>query len=379
MITTRQGPLLQGEWRQRLINGAYAIRASGIFQLDKDVFLRDDGVPTPGYRDWRGSDRNRRPVRAHRTMGLGLGRHAARPTRPISRTTASQTLPAQRAIRSQITARLKACRSSISPAAATAATSTCARSTSTASPKPTIRSQIPIIHPVIDYDYVFNNPIFGGELGFRINLTSLSRDTADLRSDHRRPPSTGNLCAPTTRRSGGQERQQLPAARRARHLHARLGRGELEDARSSTRSGQVFTPFVTLRADVAADERSTTQPGVSNYIDAGDTAAFRVMPTVGVEYRYPFINVQSWGTQTIEPIAQLIVRPNETDIGKLPERRCAEPDLRRQQPVQGRQVLRLGSRRRRRPRQRRRPIHRPVQPRRLRQCPVRTVLSAVRH
>ena len=42
------------------------------------------------------------------------------------------------------------------------------------------------------------------------------------------------------------------------------------------------------------------------------------MPTVGLEYRYPFINVQSWGTQTIEPIAQIIVRPNEPRIGKLP-------------------------------------------------------------
>ena len=30
------------------------MRASGIFQLDKDVFLKN-GVPTPGYRDWRGS------------------------------------------------------------------------------------------------------------------------------------------------------------------------------------------------------------------------------------------------------------------------------------------------------------------------------------
>jgi LPS-assembly protein len=28
--------------------------------------------------------------------------------------------------------------------------------------------------------------------------------------------------------------------------------------------------------------------------------------------------VESWGTQTIEPIAQVIVRPNETNIGKLP-------------------------------------------------------------
>ena len=36
------------------------------------------------------------------------------------------------------------------------------------------------------------------------------------------------------------------------------------------------------------------------------------MPTVGLEYRYPFISVQSWGTQTIEPIAQVIVRPERT-------------------------------------------------------------------
>jgi LPS-assembly protein len=37
-----------------------------------------------------------------------------------------------------------------------------------------------------------------------------------------------------------------------------------------------------------------------------------------VEYRYPFIGVQSWGTQIIEPIAQLVVRPNETGIGRIP-------------------------------------------------------------
>ena len=42
------------------------------------------------------------------------------------------------------------------------------------------------------------------------------------------------------------------------------------------------------------------------------------MPTVGLEYRYPFINVQPWGTTTVEPIAQVIIRPNETYAGKLP-------------------------------------------------------------
>ena len=44
----------------------------------------------------------------------------------------------------------------------------------------------------------------------------------------------------------------------------------------------------------------------------------RMMPTAGVEYRYPFIAIESWGTQTVQPIGQLIVRPSETNIGKLP-------------------------------------------------------------
>jgi LPS-assembly protein len=57
---------------------------------------------------------------------------------------------------------------------------------------------------------------------------------------------------------------------------------------------------------------------VSNFIAPGDRTEFRAMPTVGLEYRYPFISVHAWGTQTIEPIAQIIARPNETGVGKLP-------------------------------------------------------------
>ena len=72
-----------------------------------------------------------------------------------------------------------------------------------------------------------------------------------------------------------------------------------------------------LRADAAAVS-ITNDPGVANYFAPGDSTELRAMPTVGLEYRYPFISVQSWGTQTIEPIAQVIVRPNETSIGKLP-------------------------------------------------------------
>jgi LPS-assembly protein len=81
--------------------------------------------------------------------------------------------------------------------------------------------------------------------------------------------------------------------------------------------GQIFTPFASLRGDVAT-ATIDNQPGVSNFIAPGQENMARVMPTVGLEYRYPLINVQSWGTQTIEPIAQVIVRPNESFIGKMP-------------------------------------------------------------
>ena len=79
----------------------------------------------------------------------------------------------------------------------------------------------------------------------------------------------------------------------------------------------VFTPFVSVRADAAALDVKP-QTGVSNYIDTGDSGLARAMPTVGLEYRYPFISVSSWGTQTVEPIAQVIARPNEPQIGKWP-------------------------------------------------------------
>ena len=48
-FTTRQGVLMQGEFRQRLLNGAYQIRAYGIDQQDPGAFGSG-----PGNREFRG-------------------------------------------------------------------------------------------------------------------------------------------------------------------------------------------------------------------------------------------------------------------------------------------------------------------------------------
>src|SRR5947209_13339418 len=75
----------------------------------------------------------------------------------------------------------------------------------------------------------------------------------------------------------------------------------------------MFTPFLSVRADLA-DMNIANQPGVSNFINVGQSDIGRVMPVAGLEYRFPLINVQSWGTHTIEPIGQLIFRPNDTFV-----------------------------------------------------------------
>ena len=46
------------------------------------------------------------------------------------------------------------------------------------------QSQIPVIHPVIDYNYVFDRPILGGELGYRTQLHQPDAQPGRLRSDH---------------------------------------------------------------------------------------------------------------------------------------------------------------------------------------------------
>lgn len=311
-ITTKQGPMMQAEYRQRLVNGAFMIRGAGIFQQDKDVFIRDDGTTTPGYRNFRGS------VESTGQFALNdkwvWGWDAVKLTdktffQDYNVSIRSTPLdPFQTGMMegtSQLYLTGKGDRSFFD-----------------------IRAQhfygysqfdnqneLPVIHPVMDYKYIFGQPVLGGELGYKLNLTSLSREDASFD-----PITTlaqnNNWCGPTTADPAIKNTNNC-LLRGVPGTYSRFS-AELNWKRSITDSfGQIFTPFAYLRADVASMD-IRPQPGVSNYIDPDESNFVRAMPTIGMEYRYPFISVQSWGTQTIEPIAQVIVRPNERLIGKFP-------------------------------------------------------------
>jgi LPS-assembly protein len=307
-FTTTQGPLLRGEFRERFEDGQLTIRGAAIDQLDKGLF-----VGTPGFRDFRGS------IEASGRFSLSpqwtWGFDAVGVTDPtffqdyrivqLQNTSVDPILNYQTEAITQLYLTGRGDRSYFDMRAIHY------YGLSTID----VQGQLPNVAPVIDYDYTFDQPVFGGELSTKFNFTNIQRDTASFDPISANAQTQG-LCAVNS----ADPRQITPANCLLRGVPGDYSR---VSAQINWRYqyidpwGQVFIPFASLRGD-AAGMAISNQPGVSNFISPGDSAVARVMPTIGLEYHYPFIAVQSWGTQTIEPIAQLILRPNETQIGKLP-------------------------------------------------------------
>jgi LPS-assembly protein len=304
-FTTKQGVLLQAEFRQRLINGSYQIRAYGIDQLDPGAFAGQ-----PGNRQFRGGIDTKGQFALNDKWVWGwdgvlltdyyffsdyrlaqykdpLGSFLSLPTEAIS-----QLYLTGVGNRSYFDARTIYYLSYSG-----------------------FQQQVPVIHPVVDYSNVLNNPIFGGEFSYKTNFTSLTRNDAAF-DPITTVANTNSLCMTAS----ADPMARLPTQCLLRGIPGTYTRltAEAQWRRSFTDSaGEIWTPFASVRAD-AIDASISNQPGVSNFLPVGDTQALRVMPTVGLEYRYPFINVQPWGSTTIEPIAQVIIRPNEPYAGKLP-------------------------------------------------------------
>ncbi len=315
---SEQGLLMQGEWRQQLINGSYDIRAAGIMQQDKDAF-----AGLPGYRDNRGIIQSRGEfalsdqwkwgwdgtLASDRTFlndyNLGgyvdaLGLVTTQPTEIIS-----QLYVTGQGDRSFFDARgLYFLGLSVTDN----------------------QDVIPVVG-TFNYNYVFGNPVLGGEAGVRVNFNSVSRNQADFvgMSAANSFPSGGVAIPPGTCALTNPNPTQC-LLRGAPGEYQRLS-AELYWKRSITdQAGQIWTPFASARVDVGHANINTlpasytsgiTLPG-QNPLQSGDESLIRAMPAVGLDYRYPFISVQNWGTQTIEPRAQLVIRPSETGIGKLP-------------------------------------------------------------
>jgi LPS-assembly protein len=305
-FTTNQGVLFQAEFRQRLLNGSYQIRAYGIDQTDPSAFAGE-----PGDKQFRGGIETKGQFALNDKWVWGwdgvllsdyyfmsdyrLGQYAD----PMG---SFLNLPTEATSQLYLTG--VGNRSYLD-----------ARTIYYLSFSGT-QDQVPVVAPVIDYSNVINHDILGGEFSYKTNFTSLTRDTAAFDPTTASALANGT-CSPTSADPAANIARPNCLLRGMPGTYTRAT-AEADWRRSFTDDwGEIWTPFASVRAD-AIDANVTNQPGVSNFLPTGDTQALRVMPTVGLEYRYPFINVQPWGSTTIEPIVQVIARPNEPDAGKLP-------------------------------------------------------------
>ena len=305
LFVSKQGVMLDAEFRHRLETGSYSIRAAGIEQQDKDEFLGQ-----PGYRDQRGM------VETHGRFNINQNWYWGWDGWLVSDETflGDYNLISEsvREVTSQLYLVGQGDRSYFDARAMyfTGLTSY------------DVQDQQPVVHPVIDYSKTLGESVFGGQFSYDFNLTSLSRQEIDLRA-------TSALYAPLFPTLFDGPTNQCDLGRIPPGVSVReacLMRGM---AGSYTRAsgvvdwrrtfidaaGQTWTPFFNMQLDLASVQ---TEAEDYPWLPSGDDSLVRAMPAIGLEYRYPFISTQSWGTQTIEPIAQVIIRPDETDIGRFP-------------------------------------------------------------
>ncbi|KQP17428.1 LPS-assembly protein LptD [Methylobacterium sp. Leaf100] len=315
---SNQGVLGQAEFRQRLETGSYNLRLSGIFQTTPSAFL--PGPLGAGDRDFRGAVESKGQFYINDRWRTGwdlvgvtdkwfLDNYRIRNqsiTTDYFREAVSTAYLIGQGDRSWFEARgyyFKGLSSF------------------------DWQKEQPIVAPVIDYDKRINGPApLGGEVRFESNITSLTREATDFQGI----PRTGAyLLSPS---ANGQSfplyETCLTFTRSTCLIRGLAGTTTRASAQVSWRrtfiddAGQVFTPFAYLRTDAFfVDPRNSGyQNALAQNLTTQDSdISGRVMPAIGLDYRYPFVsNFGPLGVHTLEPIVQVIARPSETRIGRLP-------------------------------------------------------------
>ena len=166
-----------------------------------------------------------------------------------------------------------------------------------ADPKNAAEHRQAIVHPVVDYRYFHPTPVAGGQLSATVNMTSITRTSADH----------------TTILRG------TPVFERFNGLGGNSNRltTEVEWKRTFVApGGLVLTPLLAVRGDgYALDVNSPLAYGGSFYNGSSTT---RSMVTAGLEVRYPILVTTDNSSHIFEPIAQIYARPDEQLAGALP-------------------------------------------------------------
>ncbi|MGO9423015.1 LPS-assembly protein LptD [Roseiarcus sp.] len=196
---------------------------------------------------------------------------------------------------------------------------------------------LPQAVPVFDYNRVFAVPAdrtygLGGEATIDVNIANITQTNAAFQSTGLQTFDNAyhlyNVCE--TAVGDKYVNTYYPGACMLRSIAGDYTRasGQASWQRSYIDGiGEVWKPFVFARLDGEATELNengsiTYASGLGTstvanssqaaFFSGGDQGAFaRGMAGLGLEWQYPFALTNAWGSQTITPIAQFIARPSE--------------------------------------------------------------------
>ncbi len=146
------------------------------------------------------------------------------------------------------------------------------------------------VHPVIDYNYVFANPVLGGELSWNTNVVSLNRSFID------------NPANPVVK-SRNEDMNRIVTEVNWRR-------------RMTDAIGITYTPFGQLRGDLY-QINDFVDPVTQQTVQSESVARGRA--TAGATVSYPWIANTGSASHIIEPIGQVIVRQASVRQTHLPD------------------------------------------------------------
>lgn len=147
------------------------------------------------------------------------------------------------------------------------------------------------VHPVLDWNYVMDGPVLGGELSWNVNAISLDRKLSF----------TDAFAVPRSGVSSNLNRASADINWRRRFID---------------RIGITYTPFANLRGDVASYDDAVDP--ISNTLIESQTDS-RGVASAGVLASYPWLAHTNAGSHVVEPIGQIIVRTAKVSQRQFPD------------------------------------------------------------
>jgi LPS-assembly protein len=329
-VFSRQGPFLTGEFRKRFENGAFTFRAEGTHVGDQSAFaIAPYGA---GDRQWRGALQTRGEFAPNDRWRAGWDITA------LSDRFFLQDYKQYNYLLQNYFFREASSTIFLTGQGPRSFFDMRGYYFQVLSPND-VQAQQPVVHPVTDYNRVFDiDPArtagIGGQVEIDANVTSTSANVANYESINPRTLDSVyglyNVCQLYQRSTIPANSQCLLRGVGGNYEHATLSgawKRKVIDPVGGVWTSFAFARFVGSYLDYDRQGlfpiyNNSWQP-IPNYAQGfffdGQDQRFRgqALPGVGAEWRYPLLARSPLGGVVVEPIVQLVARPNQTSIPSL--------------------------------------------------------------